>query len=180
MPKCPNCQETIKENATLCPYCHIPIQESHVAPYATKSVDKEQVDKDDRRISNIQIIIAIALIFGSLTPWLKFTTIFGQITINGYEADGIFTMILGILLLLVSLSKKISSPIKGISFLFFGLFACYLTIPKVFTINQILKDTSADYVMGTLGFGLIIAIISSLFAIMAGIDTLISGIKQYK
>ena len=90
---------------------------------------------------NMVIFGGLGLIIGAALPWGSTTAGFGQMSINGYEGDGIISGAIGLVVLLVGLATKPKvgksfSPLAGIVLLFAG----YIVIKTMFNIGSVGND----------------------------------------
>jgi len=117
---------------------------------------------------NMVIIGGIGLLIGAAMPWGTITTIFGQMSINGYEGDGIITGGIGLVLLIAGLLAKPKpgkrySLLGGLIFLFTG----WLAIRTMTNLNQIASDDIGSGMI-QIGTGLYISIIAAIIGAIGG------------
>ena len=120
----------------------------------------------------VTLVGAIGLVIGAVLPWAKIASIFGEITKAGYEGDGIFTGIIGGVLILGALLSKgkpgkrysvASSLVAGIA----GLIALF----DLINVSSAISDLGSEgIVMASVGAGLYITLLAALIAVVGGLQ----------
>ena len=110
---------------------------------------------------------AAAIIIGSLLPWVSVTTIFGSISFNGTEGDGVLTMIAGAIIGAgagIALSRGTASRATGVLIILVGLVSGLIA----FNVSSNLANAaelSDSGVLSSIGGGLWLVILGSATAI---------------
>ena len=113
------------------------------------------------------LILSITLIISTLLPWASLRTIFGTVSVTGVEGDGIFILILGgIMSLLTFFSNRLAT--RKASSLVIGILCGLITVIDFASVSRLVGE-STSYVQVTHGFGLYLAILCSAGLIILGI-----------
>jgi len=111
---------------------------------------------------------AAGLIIGALTAWSEVKSIFGTITVSGFDGDGKLTGGLGVILLLVVFLAK-GKPGKYYSVVgsILALIAGVIAVTAMINISVIASDS--DSVIVSLGAGLYSTALGAIIAFVGGL-----------
>lgn len=135
----------------------------------------------DRPVSTslvVALVSGLALLAGTLLPWLFVTTDSGVIAFTGIqleEQDFILTLGAGALIVLgagVALARRRASEGLGVLILFVGVAAAVVSLEWVVTFF-----VDGNYSTGVVGAGLWLTVAGSVLAAAAGVATLIGFAK---
>lgn len=119
----------------------------------------------------ITLLGATALVIGALLPWVTATSIFGSISINGYEGDGIITGGIGLLILISALLTKGKAGKRySVAGTIFGAIVALLVFWEISNVN--LAAENADYVRASVGSGLYLSMIGAILVVIGGLQRL--------
>lgn len=156
---CPYCAEDIEDSVAVCPYC-----ESDVTVTPTASVEATEAPKAKNSTGRTLVIAgALALLLGAYLPWASITSpFFGTISIAGYEVDGIFSGVIGLILLIGALIThgKPGRP-YSVAATLLAIVAAIIVFPKF-----ILPTSLA---MGSIGSGLFVSAMGVFLAAVGGL-----------
>lgn len=163
---CPECGHQVSDTAQSCPNCGHPLSDAQT-PSTTKAAPTSTA-------LVFSIVGAVAIIIGSLLPWISVQTIFGTISASGTEGDGIFTLIAGAIVGAVAgvaLSKKNASRTTGILVILLGI-ASGLIAFNVFSNLAGTAELADEGVFTTIGGGLWLVILGAAAVIGSGVSVL--------
>jgi len=111
------------------------------------------------------LIGAIVILVGSIMPWGRVTTVFGTMTINGTEGDGVITIVLGGILLLVALAHK-GTPGKlySVAGVVLALIALYVSGATMLRMGGAAAGIDSEYASAGVGSGVFVTIVGSILA----------------
>lgn len=115
---------------------------------------------------NLVLYGGIGLVVGALLPWGVITSMFGSLSINGFEGDGAISGFLGIVLFIIALTKK-PKPDSRYS-IFAGLIALlagYIVVNTMFNIGSF-SDGAGVYTQT--GVGLYVSVVSAFLGLLGG------------
>ena len=111
----------------------------------------------------IQRVVAIGgaafVIVGSLMPWATLNTVFGSISVNGTEGDGIITLIGGVITGILVLTKKYLASVVV------SAITAAVLVYDFFNVSNIV-DSGGDFASISVGWGLIVATLAGIAAIV--------------
>jgi ribosomal protein L32 len=165
--KCPHCGELIKQHARSCRHCGQALLVTPKPESFPQSIPQAQsVSTLPDRGRQLAIFAAIGLIISAFFPWATISIGNLHRTIYGFQGDGIFTAILGLLLLLFTAAKK-GWPAKLTPYaaLISGILGLVITGPKFFTITQAVTESSLA--TASFGLGLYLGVASAILAVVA-------------
>lgn len=111
------------------------------------------------------LIGAIVILVGSIMPWGKVSTVFGTTTFNGTDGDGVITIVLGGILLLIALAHK-GTPGKlySVAGVVLALIALYVSGATMFRMGGAAAEIDSNYASASVGSGVFVTIIGSIIA----------------
>jgi hypothetical protein len=113
---------------------------------------------------------SVIVIVGSALPWVTTKSfLFGELSVGGLERDGIFTLPLGIVVLILALATQgeSSKTLRAVSGLL-SLVAGVIGLIDLVDANRVLGGTSADFLGGSvsIGIGLYLVVVGAGVAIV--------------
>ncbi|HSG25569.1 MAG TPA: hypothetical protein VLA32_05565 [Anaerolineales bacterium] len=119
------------------------------------------------RAKNMVIFGGLGLVVGALLPWGTTTAGYSQLSILGFEGDGVISGAIGLVLALVGLVKKPNPdksffPLGGILVLFAG----FIVIKTMFNIGSIGNDA---FGIAQIGSGLYVSVVSVFIGLFGSI-----------
>jgi hypothetical protein len=106
----------------------------------------------------------LLLVIGSMLPWVTANHVFGSMSVSGTEGDGIFTLVLG-LVLLIGAVARMSTEGRYRWLIVVAAAAALLAVFEFVNIRSTIDDVSNTYVRGSIGPGLWIIAIGSATAL---------------
>lgn len=162
--ECPDCGHQVSTSAAACPQC------GH--PFETQSAGTAEFHARTPLI--FALIGAGTVIVGSLLPWVSVTPIFGTLSVNGTEGDGVLTLIAGAFAGVVAgaaLGRKSVSGVTSTLLILLGAgsgFVAYVS----FSVVSDAASMAEQGVLSSVGVGLWLVIVGSATIVGAGVATL--------
>jgi uncharacterized membrane protein YidH (DUF202 family) len=157
------------------PIIQAPIELPTIQPYQPQANptpvnrSRQNAPNESINVGSILIIVSGALIIlGAILPWASVISVFGRISVYGYEGDGMLTGIIGILLMILGFFRiKTSSVLIGALAIILGILAGIIGGLKFF--NLIINLMSTEYVKTSIGIGLYITILGGIGGFIGGV-----------
>lgn len=123
------------------------------------------------------IISATAAIFSSFLPWASLNAgAFGSYSVNGLHGDGWLIIILAIVAIILACLNDVKTSLpKGLAIgvVVTGAISTVISLIDVFGVNKYAADFNGYGV--SIGFGLILALITSITIVVAGLLAMSGG-----
>ena len=122
----------------------------------------------------LTLLGAITLIIGMFLPWISVISILGQVSTAGYADDGIFTGVIGVILLLIALLReerpgdRYSVP-GAILALIAGLIGIFAFLRLHSAIANIPSDAT---LVASMGSGIYVTMLGAIFSLIGGLQRL--------
>lgn len=110
----------------------------------------------------VAILGAVGMVAGSFMDWLTASAGFVSVSAKGIDGDGKITVVLGLLVLVLLMSKgnaKGAAVLSGI--------AAAVTVYEVYHANQKMHEVAGDGVRASVGTGLWVLLVGSVLAMVA-------------
>jgi len=196
---CPNCQHKILPDSGAGPFPSAqppapvpgppPLQQAPV-PYPAgpaagflqppQAAAQPQPPQPARKLKHshiLSILSGLLLVAGAFLPWATLSNSLGaSYTITGIEADGIFTIVIGAVIVLVSyllIIRKAKGKKSGIGLFVVGLVALVIGAIDTMGVNQVIEEKKSvmaqSGIAAHVGIGLYLTLIGGILALIAGI-----------
>ena len=169
---CSFCKNEINSQVIVCPHCgnHItmPEEQNDEAFIMTQVVDVP--------LKWLMISSTCLLIVGSLLPWGRIISSMGTIVIRGTDGDGILTLAIGGILLMVALLGSQRNQLQRFLYIAGGFFSALILFPKISYLHNILKNTPAG-THSNIGSGLILANFAAILILVSAFVTKKSKVR---
>jgi hypothetical protein len=112
----------------------------------------------------LMILGALGLVIGPFLPWASMTApLVGTVTITGMKGDGIIFLVVGILLLLDSLTRKPKPGHNaGVLRLIFGVASLLLALYDLINIFNVVNNPQSRLIVSSVGIGVPVILIGAL------------------
>lgn len=101
------------------------------------------------------------LALGSVLPWASVQSVFGSITVNGTDGDGVLTLACGIIAIIgFAVRKPLLALIPSAIGLAIGLF-------DLIDINRNIGEVETDFARASIGYGLWLLVAGGVVAVVA-------------
>jgi hypothetical protein len=125
------------------------------------------------------LIGAVTVTVGSIMPWGKIDTIFGTRSINGTEGDGMITLVLGCILLLVGfMHTGTPGKLYSVVGVILALITLYVSGATMFRMAGAAAELSSDVASAGVGAGVFVTIIGSLVAAIGASKKVAASITE--
>ena len=92
-------------------------------------------------------------------PWVTINTAFGSISLNGTEGDGVITLVVGIIIGILVLTKKC------LALVIISAITAAVLVYDFFNVSNSI-DIDSDFASVSVGWGLIVATLSGIAAVV--------------
>ncbi len=123
---------------------------------------------------HVLFLAAAGLIAGALLPWVKITSLFGELSVAGYEGDGLLTGGIGLLLLLTALltagraGRRYSPAAAAL-----GALALAVALWDLFRVQDAIAQNQVEGLMrAAVGAGLYLTLAAAALALVGGLQRL--------
>lgn|GEM_PF-5012236 len=189
---CPHCGATIQRGKRFCAICGVELatpvgtrakrQQHEVVPAGDESPARKSAPmaKTQRQAATRMILTnqgqlttllgAVGLVVGALLPWVTVASVFGSISVNGYEGDGIITGGIGLLILISALLTKGKAGKRySVASAILGVIATLLVFWKISDVGSLAAENT-DYVRTSVGSGLYLSAVGTILIIVGGLQ----------
>jgi hypothetical protein len=145
-------------------------------------MQRSDEERQERGRALTGLVAGALIVLGSFLPWITLSTGFGNLGKNGMEGgDGVITMILGILVLLVSLARLSGSDLPGIlvrSPLAAGAVVGLIAVVNFMDIQDRVSGFESEaggFGTGSVGAGIYALFVGAILALIAGLGKKMEG-----
>ncbi|MCX6648558.1 MAG: hypothetical protein NTV61_04120 [Candidatus Bathyarchaeota archaeon] len=156
----------------FCPNCGTPTtapqNTSPEVPYQRNEIASENIPIKIKTPEYLGALSGLLGAIGSFLPWATMSSIFGTISLNGLDKDGMFTLIfsiaaLGVLYLGIKRTRKNTTNIVII------ILGIFLALTGIMDSSSITSIQTTQYAYIQVGVGLYLVILSGIGLVVSGI-----------
>ncbi|MCZ7542306.1 MAG: hypothetical protein M5R40_01630 [Anaerolineae bacterium] len=119
----------------------------------------------------VLLLGAVALVVGSMLPWVTASTAFMSVSRSGVPGDGVITLIIGLIVGLGALIAR-AKPGKrlGLAYSIFGLIAGAIALLDMTNVGDVVASANEDtLIYASVGIGLYVVAIGAVLVFVGGL-----------
>lgn len=173
MVNCVNCSKELPEPIlAFCPNCGAPTSAPQntipEVPLQRNEIALENIPVKIQTPEYLGVVSGILGAIGSFLPWATMSSIFGTISLNGIDKDGMFTLLfsiaaIGVLYLGIKRTRKNTTNIITI------IFGVFLILIGMLDSSSVMSIETNQYAYIQVGVGLYLVILSGIGLVVSGI-----------